>query len=172
MAWQQEYEYLHKTYRLLHHETLDCLLRYPRIPRKTINFDMYPIFKRRRNNQITLGGSVTTEYQGKITDPVISEIWSADGVSIESGFFYELLRFYNAVLNSSDHLIWYPKDKTEKCFSILPLALTAGGEDMNVNPIHNVSRWDYRFLTTEIRFSFRIRRIFEMPQAVATLEGA
>ena len=172
LAFLLPYEYLHKTYRLLWHQTLGTLLRYPRIPRRTINFDLYPINKLRHNNQITLGGVVTTVHEKTIADAIITEIWDAEGIAMEAGFFYELLHLYNNALSPGEHLIWYPKDKTDKAFSIQPLDLEVGAKDeMAVHPVHAVSMWDYRFITSEVRFRFRVRRIFDIPEAVATFEG-
>ncbi len=167
------YQYLLKNYRVLHHQTLDTLLRYPRLPRNTTNFDLYPINKIRHNHQMTLGGAVTTVSSKTISDAVITETWTAEGVVMTTGFFNELLRFYNAALDSGDHLIWYPADKTEKAFSIQPIDLICGdSNDMAVNPKHAVARWDYRFLTAEVKFQFVIRRIYDTPQAVAIIAGA
>lgn len=166
------YEYLYKNYRLLWHQSLNTILRYPRLPRKTINFDCYPVNKLRHNHQRTLGGSVTTSHGRYIGDCEIVETWLADDVSMTTGFFYELLRLYNAAIESGEHLIWYPKDKTDKCFSIQPLDIEAGGsDDMDVNPINRCLYWDYRFLRSEIKFKFAVRRIYDIPSAVVTVEG-
>jgi len=166
------YEYLHKTYRLLHHQTLDSLLRYPEIPRKTTNFDMYPINKLRHKHTITLGGAVTTVHNKTISDSIVTETWTADDISMNAGFFYELLLFYNTALDTGDHLIWYPKDKTEKAFSIQPIDLVVGDSTaMAVHPVHPVLNWDYRFIISDVVFSFVIRRVYEVPEAIALLEG-
>lgn len=167
------YEYLHKKYRLLHHETLGEVLRYPKLPRQTINFDCYPVNKIRHKHNLSLGGSVTTVHSKTISDAVISEVWLADSISMTSGFLYELIRFYNATLDTGDHLIWYPKDKTAQAFSIQPLDIICGdSNNMMANPKHAVLNWDYRYITSEVRFNFVVRRIYDIPQAVASLEGA
>lgn len=171
-AFTFPYNFITKNYRLLHHEGLDQLLRYPELPAKTVNFDCYPVYKLRHGNQITLGGAATTVYQRYIDDAVVSETWPEDSGSMRAGFFYELMRFYNAALSSSQHLLWYPKDKTDLVFSIQPIDLVAGdSEQMEVNPIHGIGQNDYRWIRREVRFTFRIRKLYDAPNASITLEG-
>jgi len=163
-----------RTCRVLWHQGLDSLLKYPEIPRRTLNFDAYPLAKKTRTGELSLSGSVVTSHEGTIFDAEIQEVWMADALSMRAGFFYELLRFYNSDVSASNHLLWYPFDKTDKVFSIQPTDIVAGssGGSLDVNPLHGLAQNDYRWLDTEIRFVFRVRRLYDPPSAAVSLEGA
>ena len=166
------YNYITKLFRVLHHQGLNSILRYPELPRRTTNFDCYPITKLKNNNQLTLNGAVTTIWQRTIYDAVITETWLSDDLSIRAGFFYELLRFYNASLAYSTHLLWMPIDKTDIVFSNQPIDLVVGSSDeMSVHPVHGIGENNYRWLKDEVKFSFRIRKILDIPNASLTVEG-
>mgnify|MGYP001589557463 CR=1 FL=1 len=159
-------------YRLLWHQTLGHTLRYPQLPRKSLNFDGHPITKIKANRQTTLSSTVTTLHQRYVEDAKVTEIWMADDLSMLVGFFYELLRFFNAPIDSGDALIWYPRDKTDVAFQIQPLDLIAGSaDDMSVNPQSEFSAKDLRWLRDEVRFEFQILRPFDLTDAVAVVEG-
>jgi hypothetical protein len=165
-SWQA-----HK-FRVLWHQTLGSILRYPQLPRKCLNFDGHPITKVKSNRQTTLSSTVTTLHQRYIEDAKVTEIWLADDLSMLVGFFYELLNFYNTQLDAGDYLIWFPKDRTETAFAIQPLDLIVGSsEDMSVNPQSSFTGKDLRYLRDEVRFEFQILRPFDLPDAIALLEG-
>ena len=166
-----------RTCRVLWHQGLNCLLKYPEVPRRTLNFDIYPLSRKRRVSELSLSGSVVTSHESTIFDAEIAEVWTADALSMRAGFFfffYELLRFYNAGVSASDHLLWYPMDKTDTAFSIQPTDIVAGsvGGDLDVNPLHGIAQNDYRWLDTEIRFVFRVRKLYDPPSLAISLEGA
>ncbi|MFH0814301.1 MAG: hypothetical protein V2A69_15910 [Pseudomonadota bacterium] len=166
-------EILSKSFRVLWHQTLAIILKYPELPRRTWNFDSYPVFKRRIGNQMTLSSMAVTSYAGTIEDTKVSEVWLADDISMRAGFFYELYRFFNTTLNTGDYLVWYPKDKTENAFCIEPVDLICGSsEEMKIHPIHNgITNHDYRWLREEVRFDFLIKKVIDAPEVVAYLEG-
>ena len=163
----QLYNPLPKQYRILHHETLGEVLRYPEIPRKSLNFDQYPVFTPMVNRQKTLSNTVTTRHPRAIGDWVITEIWHSDDLSMRTGFFYELMRFFTNGLDAGDYLIWSPKDRTEKSFCIEPLALYCGDqENQDLNPVHNITNRDFRWLNEEVRFEFKIKKIYDVPEVI------
>lgn len=171
--FQLPYNHLPKTFRVLWHQTRNLILRYPEIPTKTINFDCYPLVNAKFSNQTTLGSTIATKHSHYLEDAEISEIWTADDLSIKTGFFYYLRDFFNSQLESSEYLIWYPKDKTDKAFAIQPLKLTAGNDEneLDINPVHSRRKKNYQWLQVEIKFTFKVLRIINAPDAVVLLEG-
>lgn len=166
------YNHLPKNYRLLWHETLDEILRYPSLPKETLNFDIYPIFVPEIISQKTLGSNVMTRHSEVITDCVVTEIWLADDLSMKTGFYYELLKFFKNPLDEGERLFWVPADKTHKIFSIEIMSLSCGDPlTHNVNPIHGSSQKDYRWLRTEIRLEFRVQKLYETPELISYLVG-
>jgi len=170
--FQAQYNYRPKKFRMLWHQSLDELLRYPELPRECINFDLYPIVTNTVNTAKTLGSTISTRHQRYIEDCIIVEKWLADDLAIRTGFYHALLRFYQNALNSGEYLIWYPKDKTDKAFIIEILAVFAGdNENQNINPVHDRTAKDYRWLRQEVNFKFRILRVYQVPEAVTFLDG-
>lgn len=166
------YNPLNKQYRMLWHQGLDTVLRYPALPRKTMNFDGYPIFKSKVNRQVSLGGTIATISERFIEDAKIVELWLADDLSMLTGFFYELFRFLNAPLETDENLVWFPKDRTDKAFVIQILDLAVSNSDeMSVNPVNSIGKRDWRWLRDEVKFEFQVVRPFAVPNVVAFLEG-
>lgn len=171
-VFQLPYNYHPRTYRLLWHQTLDEVLRYPFLPRKNINFDVYPVFKRKTNETKTLSSSIVTTHARTIEDTNITETWPANNLSVLAGFFYALKKFYDSPLSSGDYLIWFPFDKTDKAFAIIPLDFIAGSADeMSVEPLGSLGQNDYRFLKSDIHFKFKVLKIVDIPEAIALIEG-
>lgn len=172
-AFQLPYNYLPVNFRVLWHQSLGEILRYPELPRKVLNFDIYPVFNRKTNTQMTLSSSIVTTHARTIEDTNVTEIWPAESLSIRAAFFYELKKFYNYALSSGEYLVWYPKDKTDKAFAILPLDLYAGDtENQELFPVHGWSKKNYRWLAADVHFKFKILKVIDVPEAIATLEGA
>lgn len=167
-----KYNPLPNQFRVLYHETLNKILRYRNIPRRTINFDFYPLYKKTNNNTVSLEGTITTISDRFIDDTVIQEIWLADDISMEAAFFYELFNFFQSDISVGDNLIWWPKDKTDKAFTIIPIDIQAGGSDeTNINPFGEKYENDYRFLREEVKVLFKIVNEISIPEAILTLEG-
>lgn len=158
---------------MLWHQTLGELIRYPELPRRCINFDCYPIVTNAINVSKTLSATVSTRHYRYLDDTIISEKWIADDLSMRMGFFYELLRFFQNKINNGDYLVWYPKDKSDIAYCIEILALFAGdNENQNINPLHDRSQKDYRWMKDEVTFKFRILKVYDVPEAITYLDGA
>lgn len=165
------YDYLPKNLRVLWHQSLNTILEYPYLPRRTINFDFYPVFMPKFNNQVTLSSTVSTRHEGYIQDAEISEVWLADDISMNTAFFYYLKRIYSAIINTGEYLVWYPKDKTDKAFCIQPLKLYAGDENNQAVHAYHGEGKDYGWLREEVRFTFKVLMVLDTPDAVAFVEG-
>lgn len=161
-----------KQYRILWHQTLDEIIRYPTLPRRCTNFDLWPMPAPKINKQTTLASVVTTRHQEYLEDATLTEIWMADDLSMLAGFFYELWRFFKTPLDAGDYLVWYPKDKIDTAFCIELLRVSCGDtESQSINPIHKLIEKDYRWLKDEVRMEFKVQRVFDTPDAIAYLEG-
>jgi hypothetical protein len=168
----QTYNYLPKTYRLLWHQTLDEVLRYPELPRECLNFDQYPIFTPLIASQRTLGSNVDTRFERVISDCIISEIWPADDLSMRTGFYYALMRFFTEPLAEGDKLVWYPKDRTWRAFNINIISLSCGdATNQSVNPVHSRPKKDYRWLKSEVKMEFRVLKLVDTPEIITYLQG-
>lgn len=168
----KHYNYLPKTYRLLWHETLDEILRYPSLPKETLNFDVYPLFFPKVFSQRTLESNIMTRHTENITDCIITEIWPADDLSMKTGFYYELLKFFKNVTDEGERIYWFPADRTWRVFGVDILSLSCGDvENHSVNPIHGIVQKDFRWLKSEIRLEFRIQKLFETPELISYFEG-
>lgn len=171
-VFQLPYNYRTRKYRLLWHQTLNDICRYPEIPRRSVNFDVYPLTTAKVFTQRTLSSTVTTRHIKTLEDAIVTEKWLADDLSMRAGFYYKLLRFFQVPLDSGDYLVWYPKDRVDRAFAIIPLKVFSGEEEnQDINPIHEIIEKDYRWLRAEVNFQFKIARVFDVPDAATFIEG-
>jgi len=166
------YNNLPKNLRVLWHQELDEVLQYPEVPKETHNFDFYPIFTPKIHRQTTLSSNVITRHIRDISDCVVTELWTGNDLSMLSGFFYELYKFFVTPMTGSNKLIWYPKDKTWRAFQVEPIALYCGEqEDQIVNPIHDIRAKDYRWLKNDVTLKFQILKPYDVPEMITYIEG-
>jgi len=167
------YNYHNKHYRVLWHQGKDVLFKYLE-PSKTLgNFDIDVLSKPVIVNATTLSSSITTRYKEVYEDTIIEETWTNErGLSTYTSMFYELLRFLRLPLTSGNYLIWYPKDKNNKRYSILPLSLSIGSEEnLLVNPVSDRAFLDQQWLTEPLSWKFRIIRPYTPPDTVVFFTG-
>jgi hypothetical protein len=166
------YNSQNKQLRLLWHQTLGEIIRYPELPRECLNFDVYPIFTPKISRQKTIESQVITRHQRYISDCVVTEMWFADDLSMRAGFFYELMRFFTESLDEGDHLVWFPKDKGWRAYCVEPVDLYCGdSSNQSVNPVHTRTRRDYRWLKSEVKFEFQILKLYDTPEIINYFEG-
>lgn len=168
------YNFMAKTFRTLWHQTLDTLLRYPDLPRTYTNHDADALTKPLIFNKRTLSSAATTIHQDIFDDTIVTEIWDKPGtLSTYSGFFYEMIHFFRHAQATNKFLIWYPKDKNEKAYTIQPLDIIVGeSENMAVRPIDGRNILNDQWITAPMRFKFRILKPFIEPEAAVFLAGS
>lgn len=155
---------LNKQYRVLWHQTLETILKYYELPKKTYNFDVYPLFKNDTFFEKSYSSTMVSRFDKYIADTIVTETWEAKQLSTKTGFYYELKKMCDNDLNSDEYLIWYPKDRTDKAFIIEPISLFSGSVDrLDVNPVHDKTIKDFGWLNTVVEFSFKIKKNYETP---------
>lgn len=102
---------------------------YPRNPDRTMGFDFDRMLKTKSNVTKTLSSSVVTKFRDEPEDVQITEVWQADSLSTETGFFRKLHRYYTEVLPVGDYIGWQPKDLTWKNYFIELLDVQLGSVD-------------------------------------------
>lgn len=155
---------LNRNYRVLWHQTLGEHLIYYELPKKTYNFDVYPIVSPNIYTQRTASNTGISRFEGNLEDPTIAEVWEADQLSTRAGFYYGLKRFFDNPLNADEYLIWYPKDRSGKAFAIEMISLFVGNVDrMDINPIHDRAILDFGWLKEVVEMQFKILRNYFPP---------
>lgn len=125
---------------------------YTHNPTKTVNFDTSPVDKRPKVNGLaTIMDNRFTVWPGYAKDASITEIWEGTQLSMDLGFFRQLVNYYQNP-PSSGFIVWQPKDRTEVTYNILIESLTAGGSDITYDYIATLNL----YMLGDVTLKFRI----------------
>ncbi len=114
--------------RRMRHPYLDPIV-YPRNPDKTMGMDFDRMLKTKSLVTKTLSSSVVTKFRDVPEDVIITEMWQADTLSTETGFFRRFHRYLTEVLPVGEYIGWQPKDLTWKNYFIELLDVKLGNVD-------------------------------------------
>lgn len=154
-----KYLTMNKQFRILWSEDTSQLLRYSELPKKTLNFDVFPVILPNTFTQKALETTWVSRYEKYVDDIIVSEIWEGS-LSTKAGFFYALKK----LINTNTTLYWFPKDKTYIVFQISPLSLIVGdAENQSINPIGGWVEKDFKYLVETMTFTFKINKLYNIP---------
>ncbi len=127
---------LHRMRTLFHPGFGDTLV-YPRRPDRTLNYWRGPIRNTDIEHTKTLLGAVNSQELQRFEDVVITEVWDGAGtrISVPIDFLQSLHLFRITPAPLGSYLGWEPFDLTYLRHLIVPISLTVGGEDFDLNEI-------------------------------------
>lgn len=129
-------------------------LVYPKNPDHWTGFDTEPIKAPILASEKTLGGNNLARWKGFVGDNAVVETWEGDSktLSMTTDFLRRLLEFY---LNppADGYIVWYPKDRTTKGYTIEIESLTVNGSTA-VNLDYIATKAGY--VVGDVAFTFRL----------------
>ncbi len=124
-----------KSLRTLFHPGLDQFVTYPKPPDRTTNYWRGPVRKYDIQHTKTLQGGARSFDLQRWQDVVITETWEGGGdrVSMPIAFLITLHQFRTAPLPLGEFIGWQPLDLSDYRHLIIPLSLTVGDQDFDLN---------------------------------------
>lgn len=162
-----------KRLRYIHHPELGGF-EYPHPPNRTLNYFRGPVRGADVNAAKTLRSSVTIKDQHEWEDVVITEIWQGGGSRLSMATeFFDALHMIRATEPAIGRRIqWFPKDQGYMSHSIIPVSLSVGSSEADLNEIRvRPSTALEGFIDRTVAWSFRLTRPPRVVHSLLTAEG-